>query len=333
MNPMLTLITPMYNEADCILENIEKVITSLESLNVSWEYILVDDGSTDNSYAIAKEALADRPNCRIIHYIPNRGRGYALRQGFNTARGEYVITTESDLSWGSGIISTLYNALVRSGDDVVIASTYLPEGGYENVPLFRRKLSSYGNEVLRRSFGGGLTMLSGMTRGYRREAIQSIYLEEDRKEIHLEIVSKAQVLGYRISEIPGKIHWTPQRVDKGLRSQLGIVKHVIPHILSSLTEGAFKVFFGLSLSCFLFGLVLMVFGLLNKVFLITEVPKPNIVTYGFIGVTLAAICALIGILSLQLLGLRKHIIHLQSQMKKLQSDKSALSNQAGRDSS
>ena len=174
----------MYNEADCIKENIKKIINSLQSLGVSWEYIIIDDGSTDDSYTIVKECLMEYPNCKLIHYLPNKGRGYALRQGFDAASGDYVITTESDLSWGVDVISDLYNALGKRGDAIVIASTHMPDGGYENVPLFRRRLSSLGNRIIRHSFGGNLTMLSGMTRGYRRESIQSIYLEEDDKEIH-----------------------------------------------------------------------------------------------------------------------------------------------------
>lgn len=320
MNPKLTLITLMYNEAGCIQENIEKIFRALESFDESWEYILVDDGSTDNSYAIAKEALANKANCRIVHYTPNRGRGYALRQGFDTAKGEYIVTTESDLSWGTDIIFALYNALIETGDDVIIASTYLSEGGYENVPMFRKKLSSYGNNILRHCFGGGLTMLSGMTRGYKRSIIQSIFLEENKKQIHLEIISKAQLLGYQISEIPGKICWTPKRAKGGFRKHMGIIKHIIPHILNSLSEGAFKIIMFVSSLCFILGMGMVIFGVLNKLFFITKVPKPNIVTYGLIAITLAGVSFLIAVLSLQLMGIKKHIVTMQSQVKRLQSE-------------
>ena len=319
MNPKLTLITPMYNEASCIWENIEKIIQTLESFDESWEYILVDDGSKDDSYAIAKEALADRPNCRIVHYTPNRGRGYALRQGFKAADGEYIITTEADLTWGENIIGLLYNALIETGNDIVIASTYLSEKGYENVPLFRRKLSSYGNKILRYCFNTNLTMLSGMTRGYKADVIQSIFLEENRKEIHLEIISKAQSLGYQISEIPGKISWTEKRKSMGFQKHLGIVKHILPHILNSLAEAAFKIIMVASSLCFFFGLGLVLFGFLNKLLFITKVPKPNLVNYGIAAITLSVLSVFIAVLSLQITNLKRHIVHMQSQIKKMQS--------------
>lgn len=321
MNPEITLITPMFNESGCIKENIKKIINSLQSLGVSWEYILINDGSTDDSYAIARECLAEHPNSKLIHYSPNRGRGYALRQGFDAAMGKYVITTESDLSWGADVISDLYNALKKRGDDIVIASTHMPEGGYENVPLFRRRLSSIGNRIIRHSFGGNLTMLSGMTRGYRRESIQSIYLEEDDKEIHLEIITKAQLLGLRISEIPGRIQWSSERKAKGFRKHIKIAKHIIPHLLSSISTGAFRI---ISIACILLlfaGAGLAIFGILNKLFSITPTPKPNIVTYGLLLVVLSIITFLLSVLSLQLLSIKKGIVHLQSQIKRFQKEK------------
>ena len=93
---------------------------------------MVDDGSTDDSYAEAKMIMDKHPNCRIVRYNRNRGRGYALRQGFRIARGDYIITTESDLSWGTDIIQRLYNKINSNISDIVIASTYLPGGKLEN---------------------------------------------------------------------------------------------------------------------------------------------------------------------------------------------------------
>ncbi len=315
----ITLITPMYNEAEGLGDNIKKMIRALESLKVTWEYIIVDDGSTDDSLVLAKKAFSKRQNCRILHHAPNRGRGYALRQGFGISRGKYVITTESDFSWGVDVISEIYEALIRTGNDIIIVSPHLGEEGFENVPFFRRKLSSYGNKILHRSFGGNLTMLSGMTRGYRREVTQSIYLEEDEKQIHLEIISKAQLLGYRISEIPGKISWRPESAKKSFRQQLNIVRHIGPHILGSVTEGAFKILMGISLVFSITGFFLIAFGVLNKFFLITEIPKPFLINYGFAFFTLAVLSAFISVLSLQLIQIKKHIVHLQTQIRKLQS--------------
>ena len=264
-HPRISLITPMFNEGAEIKNNIERILEVLDAWEEEWEYILVDDGSTDDSHAIAQEILHARCNCRIVHYPVNRGRGYALRKGFDAARGRYIITTESDLSWGSKIIEELYNQLVSSKSDVVVASVFHEGGGFKNVPIFRRLLSKGGNWIMRWCFETNLTQFSGMTRGYRREAIQSMHLEEKDKEIHLEIISKAEALGFLISEIPATIQWSQQRVKRG-EKKLSMLRYVISHLMSSLNQGSLKIFFFLSLVLFSIGVGFVTFGAINKFF-------------------------------------------------------------------
>jgi glycosyltransferase involved in cell wall biosynthesis len=310
----LSLITPMYNEEKFIQDNIKKIINTLKQSNLKWEYILINDGSSDNSYYLANNILKDYENCHIISYKQNKGRGFALRKGFENANGEYIVTTESDLSWGQDIILKIYNALISSGNDCIIVSTYLTDNSYKNVPFYRRILSSVGNHVIKLCMGGNLTMFSGMTRGYKADAIKKIYLEEDSKLIHLEIVSKLNMLGYKISEIPGNIRWDSDRVNQGFKKHMGIIKHVIPHILHSADEGAFRMIFSISIIAFFIGFFLSVFGTLNKIFLITATPKPYLVVYGFIIITLSIVSVLISILSLQIKSLKRSLIHLQKQI-------------------
>ena len=98
----------------------------------------------------------------ILHYQNNQGRGYALRTGISASKGKYVITTESDLSWGPTIIQNLYEHLVLSKSDIVVASVFHKGGGFENVPIFRRLLSRGGNWLMQRCFESCLTQFSGL---------------------------------------------------------------------------------------------------------------------------------------------------------------------------
>lgn len=305
----------MFNEEAEIRNNIERILAVMEKFEKEWEYILVDDGSTDESYEIALEVIRDHPQCRVLHYPRNQGRGYALRKGFDSARGKYIITTESDLSWGSKIIEELYNQLVSSKSDVVVASVFHEGGGFKNVPIFRRLLSKGGNWIMRWCFETNLTQFSGMTRGYRNDAIKSIHLEETGKEIHLEIISKSEALGFRISEIPAKIQWSEKRAEGGLRKKLSVLRYVIPHLLNSLNQGSLKIFFFLSFLLFSIGIGLATFGTINKFFFVTEQPKPNIVNYGLILILTSIICAFFAGISLQLAYLRKSLVQIQSQIK------------------
>ncbi|MBU0638677.1 MAG: glycosyltransferase family 2 protein [Planctomycetes bacterium] len=289
----------------------------MESLGVAWEYILVDDGSTDDSLTQARALLDDHANCHLIHYPVNRGRGYALRRGFTAASGKYVISTESDLSWGEDIIRAIYDRLVLDGCDVVVASVHLPDGGYENVPGSRRGLSYFGNIVMRWCFGGDLTMLSGMTRGYRREVIKSLHLEANHKEIHLEIIAKARALGYRIVEIPATIRWEAPKRGQSRSGVASMARFIIPHLISSYNFGAAKILLTATCVLMLLGIGLAGFGAINKLLLLTPAPMPNLITYGLVLVLLGVLCALFTGLSLQISNLSRSLTHAQCQLEQL----------------
>ena len=227
----------MYNEEAGIRENTEALLSSLRSLDVAWELIVVDDGSTDGSRKIVEEIASSEQGLRLLGYPRNRGRGYALRTGFREARGRYIVTTESDLSWGPDIAEKLYRSLLENDYDVVIASPFVKGGRHENVPMQRRFLSRFGNKILKLAVHGKLTMLSGMTRGYRAEVIRSLDLRSDRKEIHLEIISKCLDLGCRVGEIPAVLRWSTLEHGAGSRSSsFNAKKLILSHLAFAFYE-------------------------------------------------------------------------------------------------
>jgi glycosyltransferase involved in cell wall biosynthesis len=210
-NVEVSVICPMYNEAERIAANLRKLAEKMCGSNRSWEIILVNDGSTDDSYEQAMSAAASEPRIRVVTYRKNRGRGYALRRGFEVARGRYIVTTESDLSYGEDIIDCMVNYLETEDLDLVVASPYMKGGRLENIPVKRAMLSRFGNALLRNIMPGNLSTNTGMTRAYRRAVIESLYLEQDGKEIHLEIIAKAYALGFRMGEVPAVLRWDESR--------------------------------------------------------------------------------------------------------------------------
>ncbi len=239
----LSIIAPMYNEEAIIGDSIVKMLSVLEQLPIEWELLLVNDGSTDRTLQIAREATGERGRVDVISYNTNRGRGYALRTGFNSSRGKYVVTTESDMSWGQGVIERLYRELTDSRAEVVIASPYAKGGALENVPLKRAFLSRLGNQILKRTIPRNITMLSGMTRGYIGDFIRSVPLEQDRKEIHLEIISKAVMLGCHFSEIPVTLRWEkPTGGEPKRKSKFKAGKLIVSHLLFGFNEAPVLLF-------------------------------------------------------------------------------------------
>lgn len=238
----LSVVMPMYNEESVISKNIQNLVEGFESLHLSWEIILVNDGSTDGSLRIVREEGERLPQLRIVSYKVNRGRGYALRQGFKAARGKFIITTESDLTWGVETLLRIFHKLGESDKDIVIASPYCVGGKLENVPFKRALLSRLGNRILGLTFAGKVTMVSGMTRGYRREVMEALDLESNGKEIHLEILSKASALGFQIGEIPAVLRWEKGKSGKWKGSQRRTGKLIASHLLFSFGEFPFLLF-------------------------------------------------------------------------------------------
>ena len=234
----VSVVCPFYNESAILESAITTLLSKLADLQANWELIVVNDGSKDDSRQIAESLLAQDSRMKLVSYPYNRGRGFALRQGIAASRGDVIVTTEIDLSWGEDVVERLYAAMQEDPDtDIVVASPHLPGGGYKNVPAKRVLFSKWGNLVIRACISNACTMNTGMTRAYRREAIQALPLEEDRKEFHIEVILKAVAMHMRIREIPCILEWKEykhqgQRVER--KSSSKIKRLVMSHSLFSL---------------------------------------------------------------------------------------------------
>src|SRR5205807_467383 len=145
-SPRVSVICPAYNERVGIENAVAKLKKCLDALPWAIEVLLVNDGSTDDTEEKAVRAIAGDCRFRMLRHYVNFGRGRALRTGFREARGEIIVTTEGDLSWGEDVIARLVSFLDQNPRyDAVFASPHLPGGGYRNVPFHRVFLSTRGN--------------------------------------------------------------------------------------------------------------------------------------------------------------------------------------------
>lgn len=262
---MISVICPFFNESAIIEGAIKHMLEQLERLPEDWELICVNDGSTDGSLALAEPLMAGSPRLRVIGYPNNQGRGYALRTGIQSARGDIVVTTEIDCSWGDDIVQRIAQVLHDDATvDMVIASPNLPGGGYRNVPALRVLVSRVGNSILQAGQSSRLTMYTGMTRGYRRDKFLQLPLDEKEKEFHLEVARKAQAFGFAIVEIPALLEWKDHKfadAASGKRTS----KHHLPklmktHLLFSLAAAPYRYIFPLGLLVGALALVFLVWG-------------------------------------------------------------------------
>ncbi|MEZ4423543.1 MAG: glycosyltransferase family 2 protein [Gemmatimonadota bacterium] len=265
MSIQVSVVCPFYNESQIIEHAVRTLLERLSTLGRTWELIVVDDGSKDGSRAVVEPLMEDHPELRVLGYPRNRGRGHGLRTGINAARGDIIVTTEIDLSWGEDIVHRLVAAMEEWPDaDLVVASPHLEGGGYKNVPAKRVFLSKFGNLVIRACMAGAATMNTGMTRAYRREIIQSLPLHEDGKEFHLEVILKAAALGYRVREIPSLLEWKEykhrgQRVKR--KSSSKIQKLILSHTAFSLFANPVRYVWGMAIASLTIGFLFLLWAI------------------------------------------------------------------------
>ena len=286
----ISVICPFYNEAQIIECAVRKLLEQLGAMGDDWELIVVNDGSTDGSEEIVQKVVDEHPKLRLLGYPHNRGRGRALRTGIAAARGDIIVTTEIDLSWGDDIVQRLVDAMHEWPDaDIVVASPHLPGGGYKNVPQKRVWLSKTGNHVIRACMSNAVTMNTGMTRAYRRDAIRFLPLTEDGKEFHLEVILKATALGYKIREIPAVLEWKEykhagQRVSR--KSSSKVNRLVVSHSLFSVFANPVRYVWAMSLASLVLGAIwfafAVVFAYLGLVSAYTALMSMSLVILGVI---------------------------------------------------
>ncbi len=267
---MISIVCPFYNEQIILAKAIECMLANLSRLAEPWELVIVNDGSIDNSLSIAQALAECEPRLRVVSYVKNHGRGYALRKGIEAAQGEIIITTEIDCSWGEDIVTKLVAALrANPALDIVIASTNLPGGSYANVPLLRVKLSRMGNMLLRLTLSNQISMFTGMTRGYRATAIKSLPISEMGKEFHLDVIVKALALGLRIGEIPVTLTWQNDKLAQDgapKRKSSSKLKRIIgTHLLFALSGRPFRYLFVLSAMVFALSLIFLLWGIIHLI--------------------------------------------------------------------
>ncbi|MBN1502549.1 glycosyltransferase family 2 protein [Candidatus Woesearchaeota archaeon] len=193
-----TLVIPFYNEE----KNVEKVlmdnIKSLDTLDIKYEIIAVDNGSTDNTASLIDKFVKDK-RIKKITIKNNIGYGYGVAEGLKKANGEIIGWRDGDAQVSAGIIAKLYKCAVSNPNSVCKMKRILREDGIQ-----RKFFSFIFNSLVKLLFGISSKDINAKPKLFPRKLMEHITLESKDWFIDTELLIKAKKLGMDIKEIPGE---------------------------------------------------------------------------------------------------------------------------------
>jgi glycosyltransferase involved in cell wall biosynthesis len=195
--PGLSVVAPLYNESQNVRPLVEWILQALETYAGSFEIILVDDGSRDETWTEVRAAAAD-PRVRGLRLGANVGQTAAMMAGFDNARGEVIVSLDGDLQNDPRDIPALVSKL-DEGYDLVCGWRQRRQD-----KLLLRKVPSWlANRLIRRLTGVPITDNGCSLKAYRRDLLRRISLYAEQ---HRFIPALSASVGARITEMPVRHH-------------------------------------------------------------------------------------------------------------------------------
>jgi glycosyltransferase involved in cell wall biosynthesis len=191
----LSVVIPVYNEKDTILE----LYDSVRTVTLDKEIILVDDYSTDGTRDILRTLTDD--STKIFFHDRNRGKGAALRTGFGNVTGDIVIIQDADLEYDPQQYSKLIQPIIDGKADVVYGSRFA-SGESRRVLFFWHMVGNRFLTLLSNILTNlNLTDMETCYKAFCRDVLERITVEENRFGFEPEFTAKVAKLNLRIYEI------------------------------------------------------------------------------------------------------------------------------------
>ncbi len=193
---LLSIIIPVYNEELTVGNIIDRVKLVMQQTGLKNEIIVVDDCSYDKSLEVAKKRSA-----KIYTLKQHLGKGYALRAGFSKAKGDIIVTIDSDGSHKPEELLEVLAPVLEDKADLVIGSRYL-----NHKSVAARKLNAFGvklfNYFIQLLTGVAITDSQSGYRAMKRQVLKNQNLKSGEYEIESEMLVKTAKKNFRITEVP-----------------------------------------------------------------------------------------------------------------------------------
>ena len=218
----LSIVIPLLNEQNSLEELTNSISTVVIALRLEFEIILIDDGSTDNSWKIISKICSDNQNVKGIRFLKNFGKSQALSAGFKACMGDVVITMDADLQDDPNEIPELYKKINKEKFDLVSGWKKVR---YDSI-IFKNFPSKIFNWAARITSGIKLNDFNCGIKAYKKEVIKQIKLTGG---MHRYIPVLAKNAGYnRITEKivihhPRKHGKTKYGIDRFIKGFLDLI--------------------------------------------------------------------------------------------------------------
>ena len=202
----LSILMPVYNERTVVEQCISQVLTAPLPENMERELVIVDDCSTDGSFAILERLAAAFPQIQLHRHPENRGKGAAVRTAIEQAAGDFSLIQDADLEYDPSEYPRLLQPLLDGHADAVFGSRYMA-GAQTRVLLFWHSVINQCLTLVSNMFCNlNLTDMETCYKVFRTDLLKSIPIRSDRFGFEPEIVMKSAKRKLRIYEVPISYH-------------------------------------------------------------------------------------------------------------------------------
>jgi glycosyltransferase involved in cell wall biosynthesis len=193
--PQISVVLPCHNEQDNLRPLITALREAIEPLKISYEIVITDDCSTDNSWTMLKEFAAADKRIRVQRFAKNAGQSAALWAGMKAAHGRYLVTLDADLQNDPRDVPQFLEALKQF--DCVCGSRVAARGQGDN--FVRVASSRIANWVRNKLSGETISDAGCCYRAFKRECIGNLKFF---KGMHRFLPTLFKIEGYTVTEIP-----------------------------------------------------------------------------------------------------------------------------------
>jgi len=204
---VISVVIPSYNEEARLGPTLDEIGRYLSSNGIDHEIIVVDDGSTDGTVDVVRDAAVNNPSVNLVANGSNRGKGYSVRNGFINSSGKFVLFSDADLSTPIQELDRFMNEM-DGGADIVIGSRAMRESDIvKRQPVYRMLMGKTFNKLVRVLTVRGINDTQCGFKLFRRESCERLFEVQriERFAFDVELLFLASKKGLDIREVP--VRW------------------------------------------------------------------------------------------------------------------------------